>query len=201
MELDAAVRPLVYSPELYAALFGEDDPEELSLMQVQDQEKARQIEDVLRDLYALEVTLSAPAEIEGEQLELGDSTELDDLRSIAAATQGHTPDDYWDGNVPPGFVFNHLINHSATDGYYLPVDFPQAFFVEEISIGSAVVLLQELEALGPVLAEHYPEEMQTALTTPDDEEPEGLTGPVRVWQALRRLCHWSAELDLPICLG
>lgn len=201
MELFAAVQPLVFGRETYAGMYGEDDPEELSLMQLQDQERARQLEEVLRDLYFVEITLSAPGGDEGEQIELGDSDDLDDLRAIAAAVHGKTPDDYWDGNVPPGFQFNHLINHSATDGYYVPAEFPQAFFVDDVSVGSSVALLAELDALEPVLAERFPPEMTAALTAPEDETPDLVTGPVRVWLELSRLCRKSIELAQPICFG
>ncbi|MGE5673251.1 MAG: hypothetical protein ACM3XM_05140 [Mycobacterium leprae] len=201
MELSAAVQPLVYTPEMYAATSGEEDPEELDLMQLVDRVKAQKIADVLRDLYGLEVDLAEPREEDGEYAEVGDTDELELLRQIAAAVQGHTVDDYYEGRVAPGFVYNHLINHANTDGYYLPVDFPQAFFIDEVSVGSAVRLQAELAALEPALASRYPNQVALVAATPEDEEPDLPGGPVRVWAALSRLTRSALQLNLPIHFG
>jgi hypothetical protein len=201
MELYAAVQPLVMTIQGYQDAYGEDDPEELALMQIQDKEVAVQINDVLKDLYDLETNYAEPQDGEGVAEEIGLQEELHELRQIAAAFQGRTTDDYYEGRAQAGMRFNHLINHSDTDGYYVPVEFMQAFFVEETSIGSSVSLLAELDVLGPVLGDLYPEEVAKALLTSDEEERAPLTGPVGIWHSLSRLCRSSIELDMPIHFG
>lgn len=201
MELYAAVQPLVVTTQEYQAIYGEDDPEELALLQLQDKELATRIADVLADLYYLQTNLAQPGEGEGLVEEVGTTEELHILREIAAASVGKTVDDYHEGRVPAGFQFNHLINHADSSGYYVPYDFMQAFFVEEVSVGSSVVLLQELDALGPLLAEQFPADMATAVIVTDEEERAPVSGPVGIWHSLCRLCRSSVELDLPIHLG
>jgi hypothetical protein len=201
MEIYAAVQPLVPTREAYQMMYGEDDPEELSIMQLQDKEVAERITSVLRDLYFMESNFDQPLEGEGLSETIGTAEDLAELRRIAAAEHGKTPDDYQGGGVPVGFQFNHLINHADDEGYYLPVDFPQAFVMEEMSIGSAVALLAEMDALESVLAAQFPGEVALALSTPDDEERVQLSGPVGVWHALRRLCRSAIELEMPIHLG
>lgn len=201
MELYAAVQPMVLTREGYELVYGEDDPEELAIMQIQDRELAQRITDVLQDLYYLDVNLTEPRDGEGASEEVGMVEDLHELRRIAAAVHGKTPDDYQEGGVVAGFQFNHLINHSDSDGYYMPVDFMQAFFLEDISIGSAVALLQELNALEPVLEQQFPQEMAIARSTPDEAERAMITGPVGVWHSLSRLCRSALELDMPIHFG
>ncbi len=201
MELYAAVQPFVLTIDEYQATFGEDDPEELALLQLQDKELARQIAGVLADLYYLETDLAEPKEGEGLAEEVGTTEDLHELRVIAAALHGKTVDDYHEGRAPAGMQFNHLINHDDSSGYYVPYDFMQAFFVEEVSVGSSVALLAELDALEPVLAERFPEEMAQVAMVTDDDLRADVTGPVGVWHSLRRLCRSSVELGLPIHLG
>jgi hypothetical protein len=201
MELYAAVQPLVLTLEGYQMIYGEDDPEELALMQLEDKERAREIDEVLHDLYFLETSFAEPRDGEGLAEEIGTLEDLYELRHIAAESQGRTVDDYQEGRVPAGFLFNHLINHADADGFYLPVDFPQAFFMEELSLGSAVALLRELEALQPILAKRFPGEVALALATSDDEVRAPIAGPVGVWHALSRLCRSSIVLGMPIHLG
>jgi len=201
MDLYAAVQPLVLTLEEYQIVYGEDDPEELTLMQLHDKEFAAQITGVLNDLYYLETDLDQPKEGEGLSEEVGTLEALHALREIAAASQEKRIDDYQEGRVPAGFLFNHLINHSDTSGYYVPVEFPQAFFLEENSIGSSVNLLQELDALGPLLAAKFPGDYAIALTVADDREHGPLGGPVGVWLSLRRLCRSSIESGMPIHFG
>ena len=194
------VRPLVMTSSMYADITGETDPEELALMQVQDREVAEQVASVLSDLYGIESTLLEPREEEGIDIIVGTLGDIGLLRAIAAAMHGKTEADYQEGRVPAGFQFNHLINHAGDSGYYVPVDFMQAFVVGDVSVGSAVALLQELAALEPVLAESYPEEYRVAVAATDEDLVE-LEGPVGVWWALRQLCRSAVELDLPVQLG
>lgn len=201
MELYAAVRPLVMVRDAYEMIYGEDDPEELALMQLQDKELAAQIDSVLHDLYFLETTYAEPQEGEGLEEEVGTIEDLHALREIAAAAHGKNPDDYLEGRVPAGFQFNHLINHDDSSGYYVPVDFPQAFALEEISIGSSVALLKELDALEGTLAAQFPDLVAVALSTADDDDRPMLTGPVGAWASLRRLCRSSVQLNLPLHFG
>jgi len=201
VELYAAVQPLVLTLEDYQSVYGEDDPEELALMQLQDREFAAQITSVLSDLYYLETDLDQPKEGEGLSEEVGTLDALKALREIAAASQEKSIDDYQEGRVPAGFLYNHLINHSDTSGYYVPVEFPQAFCLEETSIGSSVNLLQELDMLEPLLAIQFPSEYGVAITIADDQEHGPLGGPVGVWLSLRRLCRSSIESGMPIQFG
>lgn len=201
MELYAAVQPLVMTLEQYEQVFGEDDPEEVALLQMQDRDLARQITGVIQDLYFVEIALDVPQEGEGLAEEIGTVEEFTELRVLAAATMGKTVDDYHEGRVAPGFLYNHLINHDEESGYYLPVDFPQSFFVEELSVGSSVALLKELEKLEPVLAAAFPDQVAVAITTESHEERAPLTGPVGVWHSLLRLCRSSIEMNMPIHLG
>jgi hypothetical protein len=201
MDLFAIVQPLVQPLSAYQDMYGEDDPEELALMQLQDRDLAERITGVLQDLYGLETALAEPREGEGLNEWVGTVADLHTLRSIAAAVHGKTEEDYQGGAVPPGFQFNHLINHADEDGFYLPVDFMQAFVLEEVSLGSAVGLLKELEALEPVLIAQYPADMAVAAKTPDDEERPDLTGPVGVWLSLGRLCRSAIALDMPVRFG
>lgn len=201
MDVFGTVEPLVRSADQYQMMYGEDDPEELAILQLQDREAAQQIESVLWDLYGLETGLAQPREEEGLDEWIGSVDDLLRLKEIAAGLHGKTVDDYQEGRVPAGFQFNHLINHAETDGYYLPVDFLQAFVIEETSVGSAVGLLQELNALEPVLAQQFPQQVALALSTPDDMERPDLPGPVGVWHSLSRLCRSAVALNLPLRLG
>lgn len=201
MEIYAAVGPMVLTPEGYWLTYGEDDPEELSLMLIEDKELATEIDQVLNDLYFLETHLADPGDDEGLDEEVGTMEELQALREIAAELQGHTVDDYQEGRVKAGLRFNHLINHAGNSGYYVPYDFPQAFVLGELSLGSAVALQQELAALQPALQERYPAEVAVALSTDDEEERADLSGPVGVWHSLSRLCRSAIAMGLPIHLS
>jgi hypothetical protein len=198
MDLYAIVAPLVRSKETYELMYGEDDPEELAIMQLQDRQAAEQVDSVMFDLYGLQTHLAEPADEEGLEEMVGTLEDLHELRRIAADVHGKTVDDYQEGRVAAGAQFNHLINHADDSGYYLPVDFLQAFAIEEVSVGSAVALLKELEALEPVLTERYPIEVALAKATPDEEERADISGPVGVWHSLQRLCRSALELNLPI---
>lgn len=201
MEIYAAVGPLVLTLEGYKLTYGEEDPEELSLMQIEDKELATEIDQVLHDLYFLESRMAEPADGEGLAEEVGTMDELQALRELAASLQDHTVDDYQEGRVKAGLIFNHLINHAGNSGYYLPYDFPQAFVLGDLSLGSSVALARELEALQPVLAERYPAEMAIALATEEEAERAELTGPVGVWHSLSRLCRSAAAMEMPIHLS
>lgn len=201
MEIYAAVGPLVLTLEGYNLTYGEDDPEELALMQIEDKAIATEIDEVLHDLYFLETHLAEPRDDDGLAEEVGTLEDLQALREIAAELQGHTVDDYQEGRVKAGLLFNHLINHAGNSGYYLPYDFPQAFVLGELSLGSAVALQQELEALQMALTERYPAEISIALATPDEEPRTDLTGPVGVWHSLSRLCRSAIALAQPIHLS
>ncbi|MFZ5823127.1 MAG: hypothetical protein ACOY94_02095 [Bacillota bacterium] len=201
MEIYAAVGPLVLTLEGYSLTYGEDDPEELALMQIEDKSLATEIDEVLHDLYFLETRLAEPGDVEGLAEEIGTLADLHALREIAAELQGHTVDDYQEGRVKAGLLFNHLINHAGNSGYYLPYDFPQAFVLGELSLGSAVALQNELDALQVALTERYPAEMAVALATADEEPRADLAGPVGVWHSLSRLCRSATALNLPIHLS
>lgn len=201
MEIYAAVAPLVLTLEGYQLTYGEDDPEELALMQIADKELAEQIDQVMNDLYFLETTLAEPLEGEGLEEEVGSVADLQALREIAAGLQGQSIAEYQEGKVKAGLLFNHLINHEEESGYYLPYDFPQSLVLGETSLGSAVALLRELEALEPVLSERFPTEMAVAKATDDEEERADLSGPVGVWHSLGRLCRSAIALGMPIQLG
>ena len=200
MSLFAAVQPLVMTHQGYQVAYGEDDPEEQAIMQVNDRALASAITEVLSDLYGIDLDLTRPRDEEGPAEEIGEVEDLHRLRAIAAQVHGKTPDDYQEGRVPVGFQFNHLINHSDSDGFYLPVDFMQTFFIEEVSIGSSVGLLSELDALEPVLAGEFPDDMARAIGTPIDEVV-AVRGVVGLWERLRRLCRASVEMDLPVHFG
>lgn len=201
MELYASVQPMVLTTEGYQMIYGEDDPEELSLLLLQDKELATRIDEVLHDLYFLQTSLAEPSEGEGLSEEVGTTEDLHQLRVIAAALKDKTPDDYQEGRVPAGLQFNHLINHSDESGYYVPVDFPQAFAIEDVSIGSTAALLQELDALEVPLAIRFPDLVARALAASDEDDQAEIPGPVGVWHSLRRLCRSSLDLNLPIHFG
>jgi len=201
MEIYAAVAPLVLTLDGYSLTTGEDDPEELALMQCEDRERAEEIDEVLQTLYFLETHLAEPRDEEGLAETIGTMADLTALRQLAAEPHGYTVSDYQEGRVRVGLQFNHLINHAGDSGYYLPYEFPQAFVLGDLSLGSAVGLLAELEALAPVLAERFPAEMAAARTVPDEAERADLGGPVGVWHSLSRLCRSAIALNLPIQLG
>lgn len=197
--LFAAVHPLVWTLNVYSQAYGEDDPEELQLLRLGDQERARAIVEVLQDLFFLAApSLLVEREEEGPQEEIAPVEALHQLRRCAAEAAGYSVDDYHEGRVPPGHVYQQLINHSDCEGYYLPQDFPQAFWVDEVSVGSVPALLRDLQAVAPALAARYPVEWAAA---EQGEELEATAGPVRVWQVLERLCRSSLELDLPLAFG
>ncbi|HYF92600.1 MAG TPA: hypothetical protein VD969_10135 [Symbiobacteriaceae bacterium] len=200
MELYAIVQPMVFTADRYRDTTGEDDPEELTLLQLADKEQAGKVAGVLNDLYGIESDLADPRDDEGLDEQVGTLEGLHELRRMAAAVHGKTPDDYYEGRVPPGFPFNHLINHDDADGYYLPADFLHAFFIEETSIGSAVALLRELDALESVLASAFPDQVRAALAAGNGDSA-GLDGPVAVWHNLRRFCRSAIDLDLPFRFG
>lgn len=206
MSLFAAVQPMVRTLEGYRAAFGEDDPEELRLMQIKDRAQADTIGEVLRDLFEVEYDLSEPAEGEGQQCDLGPVEWLHELRQIAAATQDRSVEEYHDGRAGVGAVMNHLINHDE-GGYYLPVKFYQAFFVDQAAVGSAPVLLDELAALTDALAERWPQAMARAQKLAaggadlPEEPPRGLRGPVWTWLALTVLCRGAVARRQAIHLG
>lgn len=201
MELLGSVQPMVLTLDQYQQVYGEDDPEELNLLQLEDKELARRIASGLNDLYFMETAFDQPSEEEGLSEEIGTAEDFRLLRALAAESMGKNVDDYQEGRVPPGFLYNHLINHEEDSGYYLPVDFMQAFVLEDISLGSSIVLLKELEALEPLLAGLHGDLVAQALQTPDDQPSPPIPGPVGVWHALCRLCRSSVETGLPIHLG
>jgi hypothetical protein len=205
MEIFASVAPLVTDPAERAFLLGEDDPELLAELTAQETALATSIDTILHDLYFLETDFAAPRTGEGASELLGTLEEVLELKRFAAAQEGFTPDDYLEGRVKAGHRYNHLINHDETSGYYVPVDFMQAFAFEseegDVSVGSSVALLAELEALAGPLKEAFPAEMALANATGDDGERAPLTGVVGVWHALTRLCRSSIETGLPIQIG
>jgi hypothetical protein len=205
MEIYASVAPLVTDPEERAFILGEEDPELLAEMTAQEEEIARSIDAILHDLYYLETDFVRPRSGEGVSEMIGTLEDLLALKEFAAAQEGYTPADYLEGRVQAGHRYNHLINHDECSGYYVPVEFMQAFAFEseegEISVGSSVALLAELEALIAPLKERFPAEMALALATGDEGERAPLTGPVGAWHALIRLCRSSVETDLPIHIG
>ena len=201
MEIFAAVAPLVLTLEAYQMTTGEDDPEELARMQEEDRARAEEIDEALNTLYFLETHVAEPRAEEGLSATVGTMDELEALRALAAAQHGYTVADYQEGRVKAGLQFNHLINHAGDSGLYVPYDFPQAFVLGDLSLGSAVALLAELNALEPLLAERFPEAMARARAVPADEAPAGVGGPVGVWDALTRLCRSAIALDLPVQLG
>lgn len=204
--LFAAVEPLVWTPEVYRQSYGEDDPEELHLMMLEDRDRAAAIAGALNDLFLLEVDLSRPREEEGPNEEVGPVEDLHALRAIAAEAAGFTPDDYYEGRAPAGGRFQHLINHDDTGGMYLPAHFLQPFWLGEdededeenppLSIGSAPALLRELEEVRAPLYARFPAEMAQA-----EKGEDAAAGPVRVWQVLSRLARAAVELDLPLVFG
>lgn len=202
--LFAAVEPLVWTQEVYRQVYGEDDPEELDLMMLEDMEQARAIGEALRDLFLLDVDLTRPRAEAGPQEEVGPVADLHALRAIAAEAAGLTPDDYYEGRAPAGGRFQHLINHDDSGGLYLPADFLQPFWLGDeeegedppVSVGSAPALLRELGELRVPLYSRFPAEMAAA--EGGEEVP---AGPVRVWQVLTRLCRAAVDLDLPLVFG
>lgn len=205
MEIFASVAPLVTDPAERAFLLGEDDPELLAELTSQETALATSIDTILHDLYFLETDFATFKTGEGASELLGTIDEVLELKRFAAAQEGFTPDDYLEGRVKAGHRYNHLINHDESSGYYVPVEFMQAFAFEseegDVSVGSSVALLAELEALEGPLKETFPAEMALALATDDEGERAPLTGPVGVWHALIRLCRSSVETGLPIQIG
>ncbi len=47
--------------------------------------------------------------------------------------------------IPESHKSSHLLNHSDCEGWYLPDDFSEIFWYDQITIGSSVRLLSELE--------------------------------------------------------
>lgn len=205
MEIFASVAPLVTDPAERAFLLGDDDPELLGELTTQEIALATSIDTILHDLYFLETDFATFKTGEGASELLGTVDEVLALKRFAAAQEGFTPEDYLEGRVKAGHRYNHLINHDESSGYYVPVDYMQAFAFEgedgDISVGSSVALLAELEALEAPLKEAHPAEMALALATDDEGERAPLTGPVGVWHALIRLCRSSIETGLPIQIG
>lgn len=205
MEIFASVAPLVTDPAERAFLLGDDDPEFLAELNRQETALASSIDTILHDLYFLETEFATFKTGEGASELLGTIDEVLELKRFAAALEGFTPDDYLEGRVKAGHRYNHLINHDEASGYYVPVDFMQAFAFEseegDVSVGSSVALLAEMEALEGPLKEAFPAEMALALATDDEGERAPLTGPVGVWHALIRLCRSSVETGLPIQIG
>jgi len=207
MTLYAVVQPMVRTLDGYKAAYGEDDPEELRLMQIKDRALADTIIEVLRDLFDLEYDeLSEPSEGEGIQFDLGPVHWIHQLRELAAAVEGKTVDEFHDGRAGVGVRMNHLINHDE-GGLYVPAKFPQAFFVDTVAVGSAPMLLTELEALTAALAERWPPAMARARTLAEngadlpEEPPRGLRGPVWTWLTLTVLCRAAVARRQAVHLG
>lgn len=58
------------------------------------------------------------------------------------------------------YIDSHLINHSDTEGFYLPIDFAEPLYDEMITgstLGSSYRLLQELQEIAPSLGIHLNE--------------------------------------------
>lgn len=198
--LYAAVQPLVWTREAYSRLYDEDDPEEIALLQSNDLDRARAIGEVLRDLFMVDEYDPAEPRFEfGPEDEIGTIAAFRVLRDLAAGAAGYTVDDYHEGRVPAGDPFQHLINHSEDEGFYLPVDFVQPFWVDEVSVGSAVGLLRDLEGLRPILAAHHPVELAQAEAGAELDTLTG--GPVWVWWGLARMCRAALDMRLPVALG
>lgn len=195
MSLFAVVHPLVLTLEGYQNSFGEDDPEELTLMQLADKELAQVFSEVLDEVFAVKADLTVPREEEGSSFDLGEEEHLQTLKDLAAEASGVPIEDYLEGRMPVGSRFMHLINHAGS-GYYLPVDFLQPFFLEEQnrSVGSTQALLADLEALRAAVEVRYPEALQASVDDLDLLDD----SPGRVWRVLHLLCQESLDLDLPI---
>ena len=101
--------------------------------------------------------------------------------------------------------FQHLIEHSDSDGYYLPIEFSEPFplEVEETlnSCGSSLRLLNELNSIGPILfGDSY-----TELKGPeifwklDDFDP--FQTEKFVWTRLRWIVRNANKYDLVVAFG
>jgi hypothetical protein len=199
--ITAAVAPLVLTLDGYTDRYGEDDPEELNLMQMHDRERAQAIAEVLEDLFFCRwEDATTPRDEEGLVVELPLAA-LRELQELAAASEGYTVDDYQVGKVALGARYTQLINHNPEYGVYLPVTFEQSFFLEDYAVGSAPLLLQDLEALAPHLTTRWPDLMAAADTWDVEALAAEAMGPVHVWATLRALCRSAAQMQLPIQLG
>ena len=115
---------------------------------------------------------------------------------------------------PPGPRFDHLMFHSDTEGYYVPIDFEEVLFAPpKLSIpggmvGSSIRLLKECKALAEVLEVPLDLEPESAEVSEAVENPgEGET----VWKqysqesyaclVLLRACEASVKLGAAIVFG
>lgn len=112
----------------------------------------------------------AGQEIKGE---IGSSGGFQQLRSYAAyiavhsaapdepdmSVIGHELNEMYQHRIPYG-KFAHLINHSDSSGYYIPIDFAEPFTFDapafdggtrKVDVGSSVALLRELDAMNEFL--------------------------------------------------
>ncbi len=83
---------------------------------------------------------------------------------------------YFQANEPIKCRFQHLLQHSDIDGYYLPIDFKEVIFLPEDSeitggmLGSSIQLLEECKDLAK------------ELKLPEDIDPDG----DEIWEAAEK---------------
>jgi len=164
-------------------------------------------------------TKLAPAAAGGETKgELGRSADILNFKSYAAHVSvhgeppeepdmsviGHELNEMNQGRLPYG-KFAHLINHSDSNGFYIPVDFPEPFSFDapggagtwKCDVGSSHALLRELDEMNKFLRVSG-DCGQLCGTGRLDQEIEGkvFENEMRVWGVMRWLARESVERNL-----
>jgi hypothetical protein len=98
--------------------------------------------------------------------------------------------------------FQHLIEHSDTNGYYVPIPFNDPINASDgLSIGSARGLLDELNMLRDLLWQGADSRYRGPEVLWEIEDQDPLSCEKRVWCQLRWLCRNALKFNLLISFG
>ncbi|MDN4073288.1 hypothetical protein [Fictibacillus terranigra] len=117
-------------------------------------------------------------------VEIGSDSIINKLKKAAAKSDGVL---LLYAKLTKGTVYQHIILHPNTEGFYLPFRFEEPFFItvknKKIWIGSSVRLAEELNWL-KITMQNY-----------EDQEV------VDCWSAFKELCELSIEHHSPVIMN
>jgi hypothetical protein len=116
---------------------------------------------------------------------IGDKKDIKNFKKAAAKNDGLL---LWYAQIKKNTIYRHLVHHTLTDGYILPLSFAEPFSItadgKTISFCSAKKLLDECTWLEIYLSNNYKN-----------------TEVYNVWEKIKALCHTSLTLNTPVKLN